>query len=98
SGEIEGIGIAVGRLIDRARQRRLQEPMVAQSSTAAMLGNLFVVNGEDQRFADPSPFGHFASSRRARRCFFITFRASVICRSKSGSCGVSRKPSGVSVK
>src|SRR6185437_3028933 len=52
SGEIEGIGIAVGRLIDRARQRRLQEPMVAQAGTAAMLGNLFVVNGEDQRFAD----------------------------------------------
>src|SRR5438477_12771088 len=97
-GQIEDRRLGIGGAVHRPRQRRFQEPEIANSWPAAMLGELFVMDGQDYVLCQPPPFAHRASSRSALRCFFISLRASPICRSNSGSYGVMRKPSGVSVR
>jgi hypothetical protein len=46
--------IAVGVQLLRPRQRRFQQPLVAHPSATAMLGDLAVVDGKNERFFQPN--------------------------------------------
>ena len=67
--------------------------LVAQSDAPAVLGELLLVHGEDDRAIQKPPIGHggyLASSRRTLWRFFMISRASFMRRSKSGSVLVTR--------
>jgi len=63
----------------------------------AVLGQLRIVDRQDDRMVNPDPAAHFASSRRTSRRSFMISRATRICASNSGLCVVMRMPSGASV-
>ena len=85
--EIGQIGSSIGGKIARTGQCREQEGLVTQTRRAAMLGQLLVMQRDNDRFQNPADFCavHFANSRRASRRFRMNFRAWVICSSNSGS-------------
>src|SRR5206468_3284060 len=96
-GELGGVGFAVGGPVQRAREGRIEQARIADAGTAAVLGELLVVRGENDGALDPDPLPHFASSRSTARRFLAMRRTCFICAAKRGSWGVSRRPSGVSV-
>ena len=69
----------------RSRQRRGELPAVADAGTATVLDELLLVDCKDDVVLQPDEGGHFASSRRTLRRFFMTLRAASICCSKAGS-------------
>lgn len=54
-GQISDIGLTVAREVHRSRQGRFQQAGIAQTGPAAMLGDLLVMHGEDDRGVDPDP-------------------------------------------
>src|SRR5579859_7776185 len=84
--EIGEVGRSVGEQVLRPRQRGLQETHVPHAIGATVLGELFLVDGQDDIGLDPGVVhSYFASSRSSVRRFFMTLRAMVILRSNSGS-------------
>src|SRR5205809_5493906 len=81
----------------REGERRIQKPGITYPDTAAMLGQLLLVNCDNNFALQPGPALHFASSRSTARRFFMIARAALICSSNSGLFTVRRKPSGVSM-
>ena len=90
--EINNIRVALHRMIARPARCRLHKRQIAHAHTARMLGDLLIVDGQDDIFRHPAPSGiaHFASSLSTFRRSRMTREASRICRSKSGSNGVIR--------
>ncbi len=79
SSRVHRAYILIGGAIDRPGEGGAQEADILYPRPPAMLGQLRVMNGEDDRFADPPPGRtHRASSRSTFRRFFMTLRASVI--------------------
>jgi hypothetical protein len=77
------VRIAIAGTVQRPRQRAFQQPFVANADGADVFGQLFVVDRDDELPRQPD--GHFASSRSTFPQRFISFRATAICASKSGS-------------
>jgi len=98
SRQVENGRLGVSRAVHRASERCIEQSRVADPRPPAMLGELFVMDRQHDVSCKPTPSGHRASSRKAFLCFFISFRAEAIWRANSGSYGVIRNPSGVSVK
>src|SRR5262245_9448054 len=88
--------IDVGVQLLRARQRRLQQPLVADAARAAVLRELSLVDERRQCFADPD-HSYFASLLSSVRRLRMTRSATSIWSASSGSKGVSLTPSGSSV-
>src|SRR5690606_5336115 len=96
-GKIGG-RVAAGMQLLRARQRRIEQALVAHARAAAVLGQLALMDGDGQGARDPDDHGgaYCASLRRRSRSLRMTSSATSICAASSGSNAVSRTPSGVS--
>ena len=90
SGKSGGVRLFVSGNVTRAGQSGSKGPRVAHSGRPAVFGQLALVDGVDDILAHPAPALHFASARRTSRSSCMISSASVICRSNSGSYGVSR--------
>lgn len=75
----EGGNIRAARCLDilRSMECRFQQTEIAQARRAAVLGYLFVMDGEHNGLGNPVSH-RFASSRSMSRSLFITSRAVVI--------------------
>jgi len=76
--EIGMVGRFVRRQVERASECRLKEAGVAHPGAPAMLGQLGIVDCDDDLFVNPLPCCHFASSRRTARRSFMISRAAFI--------------------
>jgi hypothetical protein len=61
------IRFAIRPQVLRPRESALQKPVITGARRSAMFGKLFIMKREDNILAQPDPFRHFASSRRALR-------------------------------
>src|SRR6266571_595259 len=84
-GELRGVGLSVGRPIERTRERGVEQARIANAGAAAVVGKLLLVGGEYDRALDPDPLPHFASSRSTARRFFAMRRTCFIWASNCGS-------------
>ncbi len=75
--------------VSRAGNRRLEPTLISQPFQAAMLGKLFSVDRQYDIQPDPLWLDHYESALRASRSSRMTRLAISICRSSSGSYGVS---------
>src|ERR1051326_5377464 len=97
-GQARRIGDAfVSKQILRPRQSGLEQPRIAQTIGAAMLGDAFAVQQLEGLAVEPNGLAHLASARKVSRYSRMTSRPASTCRATSGSYGVSRYPSGAGV-